>query len=36
MTKRKRWIGVDIRAGLLLVAAEGAAWAECGGGRPRI
>ena len=30
MTNRKRWVGLVVLAGLLLVAAEGAAWAECG------
>jgi hypothetical protein len=26
----KRWMGLSILAGLLLLAAEGSAWAECG------
>lgn len=30
MVKRKRWIGLAILVGLMLVVAEGAAWAECG------
>lgn len=30
MTKRKHWVGLVMWAGLLLVVAEGAAWAECG------
>ncbi|HSN87402.1 MAG TPA: hypothetical protein VL025_11625, partial [Thermoanaerobaculia bacterium] len=30
MTNRKRWAGLVVLAGLLLMAAEGAAWAECG------
>lgn len=30
MTNRKRWAGLAVLAGLLLVAAEGAVWAECG------
>ena len=30
MGKRNRWIGLSILAGLMLLAAEGAAWAGCG------
>lgn len=30
MTKRRRWIGLAMLTGLLVVGMEGAAWAVCG------